>query len=474
MTGLFHTLNVGSEALLTSRQAVDTAGHNIANAQVEGYSRQHVNIKQHDPLETHGVLIGNGASLASVTRSHDQFIENQLNSTLQDSGRSSARSEALKILERIYSTSLNPTVPDQVSNFFNSMQKLSSFPADDTVRTTVVEAGRDLASSFRRVDTDLKENRQLLNSRIFDTTAKLTDQLREIADLNVKIQTSEAGVGAFANDMRDQRDRLIRDLSSKVEIKYYEDQHGMLSIRGPDQVTLVDGGHSAVFGTERNYKNDGLYDVTITDWEGHTTRNVTGKMDGGALEAYIQVRDRDIPGLISKNNQMAYTLASEVNSVHRSGYGIGDYAESTGRDFFAIPLDPNRAGGEIDVDDEILASHQAISGAFSPMAPGDNINLNRLIMLKDMKIFPEENVTLNEFYANYTAGLGLNVQRADHAREAANLLVQDLTKRRDSVSGVSLDEEATNMMKWQANFTASSRVITTVDEMLDTILNMKR
>ena len=97
-----------------------------------------------------------------------------------------------------------------------------------------------------------------------------------------------------------------------------------------------------------------------------------------------------------------------------------------------------------------------------------------MIKLKDAKIFADENTNLNEFYANFTSNLGMNTQRAEHARQASDLLVKDLNKQRESVAGVSLDEEATNMMKWQANFTASSKVITTIDEMLDTVLSMKR
>jgi len=474
MSGLFHTLTVGSEALLTTRQGVDTAGHNIANAQVDGYSRQSVNIRQNDPLETHGVLIGNGASIASVTRSHDQFVENQINATNQDSGRASARADALKTIERVFSPLLNASVSDEVTKFFNTIQNLANFPTDETIRTTVVEAGRDVATSFRRVDTDLRDNRGIVNDRIYDLVTSVNDQLQEIARLNVKIQTSETGVGTFANDLRDQRERLVREVSKQVEIKYYEDQYGMLCVRGPDQVTLVERNNAAKFGVQRNFENDGQFDVTITDWDDHNTRNVTRRMDGGALEAFIRIRDDDIPGLLEKNNEMAYRFAQEVNGVHRSGFGIGNFSESTGRNFFKISDSIKDAAANIDIEDIIATSNHSISAASTALAPGDNVNLNAIIKLKDARMFSEDGVNLNEFYAQYTANLGMETQRADHAKQSADILVEDLVKRRESISGVSLDEEATNMMKWQANFTASSKVITTIDEMLDTVLSMKR
>ncbi len=474
MAGLFHTLNIGSEALFAARQGVDTAGHNIANAQVEGYSRQRVNITQRHPLDTRGILIGNGVYIKDISRSHDKFIEGQLTKAFQNAGRNSARAEALHAVEGVFSPSLAASVSDEVTKFFNSLETLSNFPADYTVRTSVVESGKDLSAAFRRVDTDLKAGRHSLNERIGQMLGRVTEDLQQIADLNVKIQTTEAGQSQQANDLRDQRDRLVRDISKDLEVKYYEDEYGMLCIRGPSQVTLVDGGHASKLGVQRNNDNDGLFDVMITDWEGKVTRNVTGKSDGGALEAMLQVRDVDIPGLVEKNNTMAYTLGNEFNRVHRQGYGLKEYEEKSGRDFFSVTEDLNSAAANFDISRGILESNDAIAAALSPVAPGDNLNLNSLIELRDAKIFTDEGVTLNEFYANYAGGLGLDVVRSDHMAEVSDLLVNDLNNRREAVSGVSLDEEATNMMKWQANFTASSKVITTIDEMLDTVLSLKR
>ena len=100
--------------------------------------------------------------------------------------------------------------------------------------------------------------------------------------------------------------------------------------------------------------------------------------------------------------------------------------------------------------------------------------MNRLVKLKDAKILENQSMDVNEFYASYAGSMGLRVTRAAHSQEVSELIAQDLTKRREAVSGVSLDEEATNMLKWQANFTASSKVITTCDEMIETVLGLKR
>jgi flagellar hook-associated protein 1 FlgK len=473
MAGLFHTLNVGSEALHTTRQGVDTAGHNIANAQVEGYSRQRVNIKQRDPLQERGVLLGNGVYVGSISRSHDQFVENQLNKSHQAQGRAKMRAEGLTELEGVFSPELQAGVADEISNFFSALEDLASNPQDFVVRTAVVETAKNLAGAFRRVDTDLRNNRAGFNERVMNVTSEVNDRLKAIAELNVRIQVTEAGEGMQANDLRDQRDTLLRDVSSKLDVQYYEDKFGMVLIRGPSQVTLVDAGHAATVGVLRNTENDGMFDVTVTDWEGHATRNVTGKLEQGTLASLVELRDGDVPGLIKHNNTMALEFADSFNEVHREGFGVKDFEEQRGRDFFAIS-DRTRAAGTFDVDQLMQHAPDAIAAGSTPMAPGDNINLNRMIRLKDDKHFGDLEVSFNEYYANYAGSLGLDVLRAEHIQEANDVMMQDLQNRREAVSGVSLDEEATEMMKWQANFTASSRVITTVDEMLETVLGLKR
>ena len=474
MTGLFHILNVGADSLHASRQGVDTTGHNIANAQVDGYSRQRVNVVQRDPYLASNLPIGNGVYVKSITRSHDKFIENQINIHNQDKGRSAAYHEGMKGVELIFSPELNATLPDEISKFFDQLETLSTFPEDSVVRKSVLEAARDVCQAFKRTDSELKIQRAGLNEKIQHTTSEITSQLAAIADLNLKIQASEAGEAQKACDYRDQRDKILRELSQKMDIHYYEDQYGMLMVRGPEQVTLVDGVHSSTVNVIRNGANEGLFDITITDWEQQRVRNVTQKLSSGSLSGLLEVRDGAIGDLLEKNNSLAYELATKVNEVHRDGFGLKDYSETIGRNFFTEPESFHTAAESLYLDDIVLQNLDAISAGSTPMAPGDNVNINRIVKLKDSKLFGDEKVTFNEFYSSFAGSLGIDVVRAAHIDEINNVMIEDLTRRREAVAGVSLDEEATNMIKWQACFTASSKVITTCDEMLETVLNLKR
>ncbi len=475
MPSLFHTLNIGSESLYATRQGVDTAGHNIANAQVAGFSRQRINLIQREPLQKSGLLIGNGNYVGSISRLHDKFIEKQINQARQDFGRAAAKADAMKQLEVIFSPELNASVADEMAEFFNRMQDLSNFPEDFTVRTSVVESGKNIASAFQRIDTNLKQNRTDLNERVAEQSRKLTDNLAEIASLNVKIQVQEAGQKQDANDLRDQRDRLLQEVTGTVDCHYYEDKFGMLMVRGPNETTLVDAGNSSIIELSRNGDNAGMYDVMITDWEGNRSRDVTSMLEGGSLAAFVNMRDEVVPDLIAKNNESAFTFANNLNDAHREGFGLKVYAEARGRDFFAIGGDVDSAASSIALSDAVAESVDAISAGMSPSAPGDNVNLLQILKLKDTRLYGDDSdATFTDFYANYVGTLGLDVLRASHIKEANDIVMQDLTKRRESTSGVSLDEEATNLLKWQANFTASSKLITTVDEMLETVLSLKR
>jgi flagellar hook-associated protein 1 FlgK len=472
--GLFHTLNIGERSLHTSRQGVDTASHNISNANVEGFSRQRVNVSARMPLYTHGFYMGSGSYVKDITRSHNQFIEKQLNRANQLGGEANGRFEGLKTLESIFSPELASGVSDEVTNFFNSLQDLSLSPEDMSVRSTVRESARNLIGSFKRVDSEIRQRRLDLDDIVKQECSEINGRLRNIANLNQQIQVMEATPGSFANDLRDQRDLLVRELTEKVHINYYEDEYGNFCIRGPQDILLVDRNYVGEFTISSNEKNEGFADILITDGEGGNKRNITRMLDGGRLKGLIEVRDNICTDLISRNNEMASKFVGRVNDIHTKGYGLKGFSETAGRTFFKPVDNFATAARDLDLSSDIAESVEAISVAGTPLASGDNIVINEMLGLKHEKMMDGGNSDLVEFYSTYVGNLGIEINRASHLKESNDLVVNDLHTQREAVSGVSLDEEAVNLMKWQSNFTASSKVITTVDEMMETVLSLKR
>ena len=365
-------------------------------------------------------------------------------------------------------------VADEMTTFFNSVSDLAGNPSDFTNRTNVIENAKNLTQSFRTVDTELTRQKADFEGNIGQKVLQVNDLTKEIAELNVRIRTMETGIGQQSNDLRDNRDMLVQDLSKIVDIHYYEDKDGMMMIRGPRETTMVDRGHAAKMSLMASAEDPSVSNIMISDQNDGNIKNITNDIRGGEMAGLVELRDKVVPDLLDKNNEMAYTFSTRFNQIHKEGYGVGKYASSTGRNFFEAPADMYSAARNLRIDDSVTQSQDAISVASTALAPADNVVANKLLNIKDEALLGEGNISLNEYYANFMGVLGLEVVRADHLHEANKILLADLEVRREAISGVSLDEEATNLLKWQSNFTASSKVITTVDEMLETVLSLKR
>ena len=474
MTGLSHSLNIGSQSLYANQQGIDTTAHNIANAQTEGYSRQRLHLLQRDPVSKQGVLLGSGVYVGSIDRVHNKFVEKQVNIANASTENSRARFDALDRLGAIFSPELQNSVASQINQFFNAWQNLSKYPEELTVRTEVREQGKNLADAFRRTDQEIRRQRSGLNDYILKTTEEINRNLTTIAHLNNQIREMETGVRNKSNDLRDQRDRMVLQLSGLVDISYYEDKDGMLTIHGPADTLLIDRGRASSFQVRQNGENEGLYDIFILDSEGSSSRDVTRSLENGRLHALLDVRDQVAQSLLDNNNAMASMVIHRVNDMHRPGYGLGDFQEVGQRNFFDHVRDPKFAAQEMKLDLSVMSSTDAISASSLQKSPGDNVVANRIAKIQLEKLFDEGNASLNEYYTDYVGVLGMEAQRVKQVQEADKIILSDLKSRKEAVSGVSLDEEATNLIRWQTAFTASSKVITTVDEMYETVLGLKR
>jgi flagellar hook-associated protein 1 FlgK len=277
----------------------------------------------------------------------------------------------------------------------------------------------------------------------------------------------------MANDLRDQQDNLLRKLSEKIDINYYINQHGALVVRGPAQALLVDGRVAAHIENIVD-PDTGVNKVLVVDSERRSSKDITHNINSGEMRALIDVRDRVAPDLIHSNNLLAVSFTENVNRVHREGYGIGDFAEYSGRDFFEIPGALENAAQSIKIADVILEDVNSIAAAATPGAPGDNVIVNEILRLRGQPLMADGKMSFNEFYSDYVSLLGLDLERTNNQMESDKVVLGDLSKRREAVSGVSLDEEAVNLLRWQTAFAASSKVITTTDEMIETVLSLKR
>jgi flagellar hook-associated protein 1 len=473
-------LNIGSEALHNSRVGVDVTGHNIANAHSTGYSRQRVELEAKEPALDGIHVKGMGARVQQIGRVHDSFIENSLRKETQAQGFAEGLSSGLSRMESLFSPELTNTVRDRMGSFLNSLRELSSYPEEQSVRQHVIESASAFTSSMNETHGNIIEVQENLTNEAEHSLDVANEKLKEVAILNVAIMEMEVDKASSANDLRDKRDTLIRELSELVDTRVYVNEHEQLTIRGPDDVLLLEGARAGSFSMETDNSEGNLRKIYIKDFEGNRFRDVTDKMTQGSASGLIVARDKQGEIIRNSLNEMAKTFGEKMNEIHRQGYGINEYQDQSGRDFFE-GLNDREPAQTIKISVQLAKEPQAISAAMTPGAAGDNVIANKIVSLFQESVVPglnkkesETKLTFAGFYDEFVGKLGVDSLHAQENKKASDVIVAQVKAQRQAISGVSLDEEAATLLKYQHLFTASSRIITTADEMFKTVLDLKR
>lgn len=472
MSSLFHIMNVGGEALANARVGVDVTGHNISNAHTEGFSRQRIQLATREPVKYGMNVLGNGARVDTIERVHDKYLESYLRKEVQSNSAAEAQAKGLARVEQLFNPELTATIRQRLTTFQEAVQELSNYPEEPAVRTNLVESANGLAQSFNVSYANVVQIQRDFSVEINQEILTTNTKLATIASLNQQIKEMSAG-GGQANDLLDKRDALIKDVASVMNVQIYDDSNNNMIMRGPGGALLIEGGHAGtlISSDPSGLKTDGR--ILFKAYDNAPTQDLTNTLQSGRMAGLLKVRDNHAQEVRDQLNKMASTFADSFNGLHRQGYGIGSFGSSTGRDFFAGTNDID-AAGNIRIADVIMSDPDAISAALTPEAPGDNVLANEALRLFENPVFENGRVTIGDFYDRMVSKIGIDSMRAKEDHTASNVLLSQLQGQREAVAGVSLDEEAANLLKYQHLFAASSRIIRTVDEMFDTILGLKR
>ncbi len=461
-------MNTGARSMMNNQTALSTVGHNIANKSTEGFSRQRVEIQSNVPITSGRLQIGTGAKAAQVTRINNPYLEKQIQKEGAQGGFLEARSEAMERVQQVYNEQMNKGLSQYMGEFFNAFRELANYPENTATRTHVRETGQVLANDFQRVHKDLTEVQGDLDMQISTHVEEINQIVKEIASLNEKISSIEIQ-GIPSNDERDRRDLLLKKLNEKIDISWAENETGQLSITAARNAVLVSGFSSQELVTKPSGEGDRL-DVYFKTPSGQLTP-ITGTIKGGKLGALVEVRDQTIEEFKSNVDQLAHTFASEVNKVHQQGI---DLLGRPGGVFFTEPKNVKNAAAELSISTALLRDANRVVASMREKGVADNTVANVIANLQDQPLLAEGASTLDDFYRSSVGRVGVLAQRAQKESEAQKNILSQLTNLRESISGVSLDEEATKMIEYQKGFDASARLIRTADEMFDTVLNLKR
>lgn len=474
MSKINSMMDIGKRSMMNSQTALQTSGHNIANKSTEGFSRQRVEIQTNVPTGSGNLRFGMGAKTAAVTRVNNPYLERQLGNERSLGGFYDGKAGALARVEQVYNEQQNKGLNQFVADFFSSVQEMANNPENLATRTQVRETADFLTKDFKRVHTQLNEITRDLDQQVVSQLDEVNGMTKEIANLNEKIQQVELS-GGHANDERDRRDLLLKQLGERINIRWAEGSDTTVTVTAGSTALLVAGYDAKTLiakGTpETKTKGEGNVDIFYLSKDGAEPINITGQIVGGKIGGTLEVRDKVITDLLGDVDNMAYTFAANMNQVHREGFNA--YGQ-TGADFFDLPVNLRHASANLKVSDDILDDVGRIAAGAQPNSPGDARIAVRMARLQQDKAMNGGENTFDEFYNSVVGKVGIQARRSETASETQQNIVKQMNNIRESISGVSLDEEATKLIEHQKSFDASARLIRTADEMFDTILNLKR
>jgi len=458
MPGLFQGLELGKRALLTHQMSLQTVGHNIANVHTPGFRRQRVTIATTSPeVLTYGA-VGTGLEATDVRYIKDLFLGSQFRQNNKSLGRWSYNSKSLSQIEALFNEPGDATLGSLLNEFWGAWSSLSTEPENTSYRDEVLEQTTLLVNGLHEMARQLNELKDSVDRDMVNLTSEVNRLAKEIARLNHEIKRSELG-GVSANDLRDSRDLLVDQLSEIIDVNTSHNEDGSMIVY-LGAMALVDGDKALSIDARIINDNGSISHKLVWSGTDKTFKNLNGQIKG-----LLDSRDVIIPEYIEQLDQIARTLVEQVNSLHQSGYGLDN---STGVNFFDSRF-TNAAA--IQINAELLNDTDRIAAASLPDSVGDNTLALAVYKLRDQRIMKDNSITINDFYNSLVGTLGIETHEAQSFTENYELLGHQIDNARQSVEGVSLDEEMANMVKFQHAYDAAARVITAFDQALDTVIH---
>lgn len=456
---LFGALTSASRALEAQQYGLDVTGQNIANLNTPGYSRREPLLAAVAPPDR--LSAGGGVEVQGLTAVRDRLIERRLLQERPGQQYQSALAETLSLVESAMGTG-GSAIDAQLTAYFDSFARLAEDPVSATARQDVVLQGQSLAASFRDLSSRLKLAAGDANARIGAGVDEINAIVSRVATLNEAISRAASSTGEVAT-LRDAQSLEVQKLSGLIGVSVLERPDGGVDVSLASGQALVIGTSNYQMSTVATPPS-GHFDVRL---EG---QSVTAGLTTGSLGGLLHARDVDIPDYLNNLDTIAYTLVQEVNTLHDAGF------DRNGND---APVFFNALGGvagaasAIGVNAAVVADPNLV-GAAAVAAAGDNGQARALAALADKRVLSGNTATLHDAWGTLLYKVGADAQTAAFEEGTRSDVLRQVENMRDAVSGVSLDEEATRMLKFQRAYEANARFFTTIDETIQVLLSLKR
>jgi flagellar hook-associated protein 1 FlgK len=456
VAGLNASLATALSGLTADQGALEATANNVSNINTPGYSREVPVLETSEPVVVGRLTLGTGVTLKTIESVRDPILESRIQQETQNQGQYSAMVDALQQLQVSFGGS-SGDIGSAMSGFFDSINQLSTSPADLSLRQGVLTAAGNLASAFNVTAERLNAQRTNLDASVEQTVGQINQLTRQIAQLNGQITNLES-VGENAGTFLDQRTQVIDQLSSLVDVSV---------IPSDNTITVTTAAGTALVAGQRSFQLSTAPDASGLQRIDSQGSDVTGSIVSGQLGGLLQIRDQQIPGVLKQLDTLASSLANGVNGVQTTGYDLNGNA-TTGVNLFTPP--PSGGTGAA-ASLSVAITDPAQIAASGDGTAGDNGNAEALYKLRNQSCVQGE--TPSGYYSNIVFQVGNAASNAQAEQSASNLVLQQLNDQRSSISGVSLDEEAANLVRYQQAYAASAQIISAINSMMQTVINMK-
>jgi len=496
MSGISFVLNLARGALSAQQQGIAVTAHNIANVNTPGYTRQRANFENLTSATNSRIKLGYGVVVDSVSQYYDRFITQNLQQKESVLGETEAKQSTLSYIQSLFNDQAGNGLSQVLSEFWNGWQDLANNPSGNPERTALLQKAEALTERFHTIRGDLTRVQNEVGNSLGASLNDLNKWTGMVAELNQKIVSSES-IGTAANDLRDQRNEILKKISGLIEGNSFENGDGSVTFVTTNGLLLMDRAQS----WKLSQNGSDIY------WNEIPT-DISDRLQGGTIGGLLDLRDETLPQYAANLDELAGTLIKEVNDLHFAGFNLNGADQIYFFENFQTPPNvPNPgdytgaaafiglstgANGVKNNPENIAAAQANLPNpppALPSPLPGDNRNALKILSIQtDATLsikkwtYADRGVTtssvpmslsLDDYYRTLVGDIGVLTEGTLQQYDFTKTMVDNLNDVRDSISGVNLDEELTKLMELQMAYKAAAKLVTISDELYTTILQMR-
>ncbi len=458
---MYTMLEIGRKALTIAERQIQTSSHNIANQNTPGYSRQRVIQESAYPISDALGSYGQGVEMNRLERVRDVYLDNEYRRVNSNFNSWNKMSQKMNQLQTKFNEPSDFGLNSMMNQFWDSWEAVANNPANIQNRSDLLSKTSSMIDSFRNINDSLEVSRQEINNEMIGVADNINDISEQLSKINLRIINAEAS-GKPANDLRDQFDLLIDELSVYGDVTVTQ--------RGGDGTSVV------YFGSDEIVKHDHFQEISIkeSNESGHKILNIVWEHNSeevsalynGEIAGLKKMRDVYIEDYQTKLDTLAVEMSTQVNAIHTKGYDLSA-TPTSGRYFFANDV---TGAGDIEIDGSILNNPQCIAASYGG-EEGDNRIALEIAELRHTSAV-EGTKSFNDYYGSLIYNVGQDTSNAITNTEIESSKLKQIDSFRESIKGVSTNEEAANLIKYQQSFQAAAKIISTADNLMQAIIGL--